>query len=73
MAAMRSPEDRDAVTVGIFTTLLIFAFVLALGAIPMVIANRLLGERPLLDALGYVVLAFASVSAFTYLWRHRRP
>jgi hypothetical protein len=70
---MRSQEARDAVTVSIFTTLLIFAFVAAVGVIPLVIANRYLGDGLLTDALGYLVLACASATAAAYIWRHRRP
>jgi hypothetical protein len=70
---MRSQEDRDAVTIAIFSTLLIFAFVLAVGAIPLVIANQFMGQGWLSDLLGYLLLACASVVASAYLWRHRRP
>lgn len=70
---MRSQEDRAAVTVDIFTILLIFALVLAVGAVPLVLVNRFLGEGAVLDVLGYLVLACASVAAFVHLWRHRRP
>ena len=70
---MRSQEERDRTTVEIFTTLLIFTLVVVVGAVPMVLVNQFIGEGGLLDALGYVVLGGASVVAYIYLWRHRRP
>lgn len=72
-AAMRSQPDRDAVTLSIFTTLLLFALVLAIGAVPMALVNRFFGEGAALEVLGYLVLVCASVVAFSHLWRHRRP
>ena len=70
---MRLQEDRDAVTLEIATTLVVFALVVALGAVPLVLVDRFVGEGTVLDVLGYVVLGCASICAFSYLWRHRRP
>lgn len=70
---VRAQEDRDTVTVEIFTTVLIFALVAALGVVPMVLVNRFIGEGAFLDVAGYVVLGCASIAASGYLWRHRRP
>jgi hypothetical protein len=70
---MRNQLDRDTVTLEIFTTLLIFALVAAVGAVPMTVVERLMGNGVVLQALGTVVLACALGAATTYLWRHRRP
>ena len=72
-AVMGSQEDRDTVTVDIFTTALIFVLTVAVGAVPMILVHRLLGEGPALDVLGYMVLGCASAASISYLWRHRRP
>lgn len=70
---MRSQEDRDTVTLGIFTAVLIFALTLAVGALLLILVDRLLGEGTVSGALGCLVLACASVVSVSYLWRHRRP
>lgn len=72
-AVTRSQEDREAVTVDIFTTVLISAVTVAVGAVPMILVDRLLGEGTALDVLGYMVLGCASAASISYLWRHRRP
>jgi len=68
---MRTQDDRDSVTLTIFTSLVVFAFVAALGVVLMLLVERYIGEGAVLDALGPVVLVCASVAAFSYLWRHR--
>ena len=65
---MRSDGDRDAITLDIVTSLLIFA---GLGAVPLVLVDVLVADGTLRDALGYVVLGCASVAAIGYLWRNR--
>jgi len=70
---MRIQEDRDSVTLAIFTSVLIFAFVAALGVVLMLLVEKVIGNGAALDALGLVVLGCASVAAVSYLWRHRHP
>jgi hypothetical protein len=70
---MRSNQDRDAVTLTIVTSLLIFTGVVAVGAVPLLLVDWLSDERVSLGVGGYVLLVCASVVALLYLWRHRRP
>ena len=70
---MRTQDDRDVVTLNIVTSLLIFAGVTAVGALPLVLMDRLVGGGVLLSAMGHTVVGCAFVVALTYLWRHRKP
>jgi hypothetical protein len=70
---MRSQEDRDTVTVAIFTTILFFALALAVGAVLMVLVAGFVGQGSVMNVLGYLVLACASGASILYLWRHRLP
>lgn len=70
---MRSNQDRDAVTLTIVTSLLIFTGVVAVGAVPLVLLGQFFEDGPLLVAMGYAVVGGASVVALRYLWRHRTP
>lgn len=70
---MRIQEDRDTVTLAIFTSLLIFALVGALGVVLLSLVDKFIGDGAVFDVLGFVVLGCALVAAFSYLWRHRQP
>jgi hypothetical protein len=70
---MRNQRDRDTVTLEIFTTLLIFVLVAAVGTGPMIVLDQLMGDAAVPQAVETVVLACALGAAATYLWRHRRP
>lgn len=70
---MRDQRDRDAVTIEITKTLLIFVLVLAIGAAPAFLVSQFIGEGAVRQTLPAVVLLCATGAAFAYLWRHRRP
>ena len=70
---MRSNQGRDAVTLNIVMSLLIFAGVIAVGAVPMVLLGQFIDDSSLFVVMGYAVVAGAFVVALRYLWRHRTP
>ena len=71
---MRNQEQRDKVTVEIFTTLLVFAAVAVAGVGSLALVDLSLNvDEGLLESLVNVVLAGALATAAVYLWRHRRP
>lgn len=72
--AMRNQERRDKVTVEIVMTLGVFTLVAVVGAVALFLVDQSLGvQGGLLDALVYMVVGCAFVTAAGYLWRHRRP
>ncbi len=72
---MRVQEKRDAVTVAIITSVLIFGLVLAVGAAIMFLIDSLYGSRSgtATTDVWWLTLGWATAASLSYLWRHRHP
>lgn len=69
---MRSQADRDAVTLDIATSLLIFTAVAAAGAVLLVLVDLLFGGGALTGVLSCLVVGGASAAGVGYLLHQRR-
>lgn len=66
-----SAERRDEVTVTIVAGLVLFLVVTALGAVALVVLNKLVElDGDVRDGLVYVVLGCAVALSFRYIYRH---
>jgi ACR3 family arsenite efflux pump ArsB len=69
---MKSQERRDEEAVTIFTGLLLFVLVAAVGALVLVLVHQSVSLRgDVLSVLVYVVLGCAVAASIRYIYRHR--